>query len=164
MLSDRTGVDVVQVVLVVEHRALLRLFKPQQQPHQRGLAAARAPDDGHVLPRLDVQVQVIEHIGRVFIVAEGDVTHFDVSADVLNGQLLHGHLRLGLQNRLGHFQHGADGRHGNGDACQRGERAHDPPVGGGKGVVLALAHAAFHRHIIEDDRADQGNRGGDDAV
>ena len=53
-------VDVVEVVLVEEDGAALRLLESQHQAHQGGFAAARRAYQGHIVARIDLQVEVVE--------------------------------------------------------------------------------------------------------
>ena len=69
-------------VVVVDH-AGARLFKAQQQPQKRGLAAAGPAGDRHVFPRSDVKVDVPEHGLSVFLVGEADPVDVDLSRDFL---------------------------------------------------------------------------------
>lgn len=72
-----------QPLAVVRHRASLdpqlALARPQstaQQPHQRGLAAAVAAQQGERAPRVDLEVQAAEH-GRAVLVGEGGTPQGD---------------------------------------------------------------------------------------
>ena len=105
------------------------------------------------------QAQVVQHIRHIVVVTEGDVAHFDPTADLVNRQLFSGYFRFRLQDRFRHLQDRTDGRHGEGNSGQCGESAHHPAVSGAERVILALRHTGFHRQVIQHDCAAQGNRG-----
>ena len=52
---------VADVVPVDAHRAGGHVVEPGEQPRDRRLASARAPDERDGLPRVDVQLEVVEH-------------------------------------------------------------------------------------------------------
>ena len=53
VLAKGAGIDIVQVVPVIENRAFFRLLKAQQQPHQSRFAASRSSNDGDVFTGFD---------------------------------------------------------------------------------------------------------------
>ena len=155
---ERPGVDPGQVPAVVEDRAALRGLEAQEQADQGRFAAACAADDGDIFARPDLEGEVLEHIGCIFFIAEGDMAHLQAAGQVGQDFLLLRHLRLCLQDRLHHLQQRGDRCGGNGNAGQGGEGPHDPPVGCAEGKIFRRIHAAAHGHIVEHDGADQGDR------
>ena len=69
---------------VVAHRSLLRLLKPQQKPHDRGLSAPACPHDGHIVARLNLEREVFQD-GSGRVVAEGDVGKLDGAGRIVQG-------------------------------------------------------------------------------
>ena len=58
--AQGTEIQALDVLAVVVDRTLFRLFKAQQQTHERGLAAARPSYDGHVFAGPYLQRQIVE--------------------------------------------------------------------------------------------------------
>ena len=81
--------DVARVHAVHEDAARVDLVEAQQQVHERRLAGAGGPDDGHGLALPHVQGEVLDE-RRVRQVAEGDVLQRDVAAGVLEHDALGG--------------------------------------------------------------------------
>jgi len=156
--SERPRIDPGEVPAVVEDRAALRDLEAQEQADQGRLAAACAAYDGDIFARPDLEGEILQHIGCIFFIAEGDMAHLQAAGQVGQDFLLLRHLRLCLQDWLHHLQQRRDRCGGNGNAGQGSEGPHDPPVGCAEGEIFRRIHAAAHGHIVEHDGADEGDR------
>jgi hypothetical protein len=64
--DGQTGfVQPADVLPLVQHLALVPAVQPGQAVEQRGLAHARITDDGDKLARRHLQVDLLEHRGRI---------------------------------------------------------------------------------------------------
>jgi hypothetical protein len=78
-------VDHAHVVAVDQDLALGGRIKAHQQFCQRRLARAAAADDGHQLAGLDVDADVLQHIGRV-VAAVAEIQAFELDLALQVGQ------------------------------------------------------------------------------
>ena len=57
------------------------VVEPRQQVHERRLAGAAAPDDGHHLTGADGERHVVQNPARPLVVAEAHVAELDLLAE-----------------------------------------------------------------------------------
>ena len=55
---------------VEQHVARGDVLEPRDQPQQRGLAAARGPDEDHELALLDLEVDALDDVDRAVALAD----------------------------------------------------------------------------------------------
>ena len=149
------------VPAVVIDRAPFRLLESQQQPHQRGFAAARRAHDGDIFARVDLQAYAVHHVGHAFLVAEINVRQLDIPVDGGHDRFFAGGFRLFPEDRLHHFVDRFDFRDGERDAGECGEGAGHQAVGGIERDIFGGRNFHFHCDDVHDDRAREGDRCGD---
>src|SRR5260221_13979492 len=81
MLPVGPGADRREREAVDKNLAARRLEQAEHDLDERRLAATRGAHDGDELTRLDGQVDVLEHEGLGFGIAEEDVPNLDSAAD-----------------------------------------------------------------------------------
>jgi hypothetical protein len=74
---------VLDIRAVDEDLPLLVVIEARDQVGQGGLAAARAADQRHHLPRLDGEADAVEHAPLAAGIGEGQVAHLEPAADAL---------------------------------------------------------------------------------
>ena len=99
--------EVADVVPIEPDDALAGLIESGQQVHQRGLAGTGTSDQGHGLPRRDVQIDVLEHRLGIGVVAKADVFVTDGAADRRQLEAAGIPLRVAIQ-KLEHALRGGD--------------------------------------------------------
>lgn len=133
--------QLVQLKAVQTHQAVSRAIEAHQQFLQRGFTRTDASDDGHLLTRLDAQVDVVQGAALHARILEGDIFKLDAPlddrmVDVLPALLLltrrHHDLLQDLERRLGLVVAGGEYRElhhgGDGPARQHHGRYHAPMV------------------------------------
>ena len=93
LAAQAADVDLAHVGAVDEHRALARVVEAGDQRHQAGLARARGADQGDRAARLDLEVDPLQRVDRLFavrprararrpelVVGERDAAHLDPAA------------------------------------------------------------------------------------
>ena len=148
-------IELFYIFSVIIDGALLRSLESQQKPHQSALSAAGPADQGDIFPGPDLQVEVLDDIGKVFTVTEGDIADLYSSGDSGQDLPAFGYFRFCLQNRLRHLQDRADLGDRDRDSRQRGESSHDHTVGHIKGNIFRGGHSCRDCCIIQDSCPDQ---------
>ena len=128
-------IETLDVLVVVVDRSLLRLFKAQQEAHERGFSAARPADDGHVFAWSDLEREVVQDVWRIFIIAEADMAELYAAVNAGDDRFLLLRFRHGFEKRLRHLQDRFDLRTGRRRAGQHGKRAHQRAVGRRKSEI-----------------------------
>ena len=124
--------------------ALGHLVEAGHQVDEGALAGAGGADEGHRLARLDIQVDVLQHVAFRVPVFEGDVVEFDVAFGPA-GQLLEAVPVTDGGLTLQHFLHTA-GRHQG--AGQHDEHLRDHQEGHDDlHNVLHVGHHIAHGHV-----------------
>ena len=111
--------DVADVAAVDPHRAIGDVVEASEQARDGALAGAGAPDDGDGLTRVQVQIEVLEHVGAVGVVeghvvevhVAGALDDVDRAGAVDDGRLLVEHLEDAPRRRrraLAHHHHHAE--------------------------------------------------------
>ena len=62
IVAKVVGVYVLDVDAVYLYAAAVGTIETHQQVHDRGLAAAGRPDEGYLLARIDLKVEIVEHL------------------------------------------------------------------------------------------------------
>ena len=88
----------------------------------------------------------------------------DIPRDLGHDLLLSGHFRFRLQDRLRHLQDRPDRGHGDRDTRQGGKCAHDIAIGDIESDILVVAHPGPDRQVVQDNRAAQRDRQGQQGV
>ena len=71
------GIDLADIDAVDQDLAALDAIEPLDELRQSRLAGARSADDADDLAGRDVEIDVLEHVGRVHAVAEGEAADLD---------------------------------------------------------------------------------------
>ena len=87
--------------MVVVDGAGGRGLEAQQQPDDGGLARPRRPDEGDEFAGVDVEGNVVQDQRPLRLVAEGNVAHLHVAAEVAWGGLAPGDLGGRIEDRPG---------------------------------------------------------------
>ena len=157
VLPDHAPVDLRSADAVEEDLSFGRQTEGQQQLHKRTFAAARAADDGDLLPRQDVHADVLHGGLRRALIAEGHMVEGDFAPErVLRafGCLLHPcsveNFADAVRRDLGVRQHDhREAAHQNavGDKCQILDDSKDIAAGDGVAACLhAPAADPYDRH------------------
>ena len=163
-LSQRTGIDLVQIAAVIVDRALLGLFKSQKETDKSGFSASGPADNSDIISRVDLQGEVIQDQRTVFLIAERDMVELDVSPDAGNNFLSGSNLRLCLQNGFRHFQDRRKRSNRDSNTCQGTESTHDTAVSRIEAEISGRPHTGLHRQIVEYDISDKTDRCHDHTV
>ena len=131
---------------------MIRLFKAEKKPQNRGLAAAGGADDGHILAAPDLDIQVFKHRRHVGRVAEGDVPQGDVSVELPDHFLFAAGFRREIHDRLQYPEHGKGIGKAHGVGADRGQGAGENGVGREKGEKVGLGNVRLHGGGIHGDR------------
>ena len=105
LLAQPAGVEVAHVVAVEANHTFVGVVEARGQPHQRALARARCPDDRDLLAAIDDQIDVLDAVGMVFVVAafvvaEDDVLEAEAADHVVEAfAALDAHLRFAVEIR-----------------------------------------------------------------
>ena len=154
--ADRFHIQGVEVFSVKIDRSRLRLFKTQQNPHQRGLAAAGFADDGHILVGPDLQGQVVDDLRPIRRILEGDVAQLNGTVQPGHCLFVLLHLGHGLHDRFHHLH----GRLDVGDHVSNAGQAHDgrayQAIGRGEGHVVSRRNPCHRRDIVEHQQVAEG--------
>ena len=106
--SQGRKIETSDIPSVVDHGALVRLFKAEQQTHQCGLAAAGLADYGDILAGFYLDRYVIEYPRRIIGVAERHVVEFHIAAYVRHYLAFTSGLRHCGEEWFGHLEHRLD--------------------------------------------------------
>ncbi len=150
--AQRLHIQRLDIPAVVIDASLYRLLKAQQKAHQGRFAAAGPSDYRDILPLADFQRQIIQYIGRGFIVAEGHVVQLDRAFQMLDDLLLFLDLRRGLEDRLRHLQRRLDARDRHSRSDQAAEGSGYQAVGSVECNIILGGKASPEGHVIHHYR------------